>query len=214
MTVSIIVVVLFFTATIASGFGSRRRTAGLAARPGLPDSGASEFALAGRRLAGPALLATLAASNLSAFTVFGVSGASYRLGWAFFPVMAFGTAFMAVSFAVVGVPLRRMSAERGWTTPGEFIADRFSSPWLGRLFSGLSLWYTIPYLAVQAGAGGRLLSGMTGLPPEACSAMLVGLVAAYVYRGGMRSVVRTDMVQLAALVVLAVAAGIVVAAAA
>jgi solute:Na+ symporter, SSS family len=168
---------------------------------------ATEYVLAGRGLAGPALLATLAASNLSAFTIFGVSGASYRLGWAFFPVMAFGTAFMAFSFAVIGLPLRRLSAERGWTTPGEFIADRFGSPSLGRIFSGLSLAYTIPYLAVQTGAGGRLLSGLTGLPVAAGSALLIGLVAAYVYKGGMRSVVRTDLVQLGALIILALAAG-------
>jgi solute:Na+ symporter, SSS family len=186
--------------------GSRRREK---SAPGSAE-GSAEFALAGRRLSGPLLLATLAASNLSAFTVFGVSGASYRLGWAFFPVMAFGTAFMAVSFAVIGIPLRRMSAERGWVTPGEFIADRFGSPLLGRLFSGLSLAYTIPYLAIQAGVGGRLLAAMTGLPPPVCSALLVGFVTAYVYKGGMRSVARTDIIQLAALVVLAVLAGVIV----
>jgi len=210
VTVSILALIAFLLANLA--FASWRRP-GRPARDFIsagPVSGASEYALAGRSLAGPALLATLAASNLSAFTVFGVSGASYRLGWAFFPVMAFGTALMAVSFAVVGVPLRRMSARRGWTTPADFIADRFASPWLGRAFSGLSLLYTIPYLAIQAGAGGTLIAGMTGIPRVAASALLVALVAAYVWRGGMRSVARTDILQLAALLVLAVAAGMIV----
>lgn len=214
MTVSIIVVIVFLLANLA--FAAWRRPAGNSqARPTVPSAtGASEYALAGRSLSGPALLATLAASNLSAFTVFGVSGASYRLGWAFFPVMAFGTAFMALSFIVVGLPLRRMSFQRGWTTPGDFIADRFGSPRLGRLFSSLSLLYTIPYLAIQAGAGGKLMEGMTGIPRIAASGLLVAIVAAYVWRGGMRSVARTDVLQLAALIVLAVAAGIIVVAAA
>ena len=214
MTVSIVVVSMFFIANIALAAWRRQPPSGSGADAGRATSSAVGYALDGRRLSGPVLLATLAASNLSAFTVLGVSGASYRLGWTFFPVMAFGTAFMAVSFAVIGVPLRRMSAERGWTTPGEFIADRFGRPWLGRLFSGLSLAYTIPYLAIQAGAGGRLLEGMTGIPRIVSSALLMAVVAAYVWRGGMRSVARTDILQLAALLVLAVAAGIIVAAAA
>jgi SSS family solute:Na+ symporter len=213
MSISVAIVILFLllNALFAMDWRSalkRRSIQGPAAAKTAGNS--AEYVLAGRTLAGPALLATLAASNLSAFTIFGVSGASYRLGWAFFPVMAFGTAYMAFSFAAIGLPLRRLSAVHGWTTPGEFVAARFVSPALGRLFSGLSLAYTIPYLAVQTGAGGRLLSGLTGLPTAAGSAMLIGLVTAYVYKGGMRSVVRTDLVQLGALIVLALAAGAIV----
>ena len=213
MTAAIAIVILFFilNALSAMDWHALIKRPSIKPHPALEQGkNDDEYVLAGRTLAGPALLATLAASNLSAFTIFGVSGASYRLGWAFFPVMAFGTAFMAFSFAVIGLPLRRLSAERGWTTPGEFVADRFGSPLLGRFFSGLSLAYTIPYLAVQTGAGGRLLSGLTGLPVAACSALLIGIVAAYVYKGGMRSVVRTDLVQLGALVVLTLAAGVIV----
>jgi SSS family solute:Na+ symporter len=170
-----------------------------------------DFAVAGRRLSGAALLATLAASNLSAFTVFGVSGAAYRTGWAFFPVMAFGTAFMALSFAYIGVPLRRLSAERGWLTPGDFIAGRFGSRAAGFVFSTLSLAYTLPYLSAQAASGGRLIAAATGLPAALASALLVATVTLYVFRGGMRAVVRTDALQLAALVGLGLAAAVVVA---
>lgn len=171
----------------------------------------AEFALAGRRLTGPALLATLAASNLSAFTVFGVSGAAYRTGWAFFPVMAFGTAFMALSFAYIGIPLRRLSARNGWLTPGDFIAGRLGSRAAGFVFSGLSLAYTLPYLSAQAASGGRLIAAATGLPAALASALLVATVTLYVFRGGMRAVVRTDALQLAALVGLGLAAAAVVA---
>lgn len=170
-----------------------------------------DFAVAGRRLSGAALLATLAASNLSAFTVFGVSGAAYRTGWAFFPVMAFGTAFMALSFAYIGVPLRRLSAERGWLTPGDFIAGRFGSRAAGFVFSALSLAYTLPYLSAQAASGGRLIAASTGLPASLASALLVATVTLYVFRGGMRAVVRTDALQLAALAGLGLAAAVVVA---
>jgi solute:Na+ symporter, SSS family len=175
---------------------------------------AAEFSLAGRRLSGLALFATLAASNLSAFTVFGVSGASYRLGWAFFPVMAFGTAFMALSFAYIGVPLRRLAAEGSWITPGDFISARFGSVRLGRLFSALSLGFTLPYLAIQASSGGRLIAGATGLSVPLSSALLVAVVGFYVFKGGLKAVVKTDIAQLAALLVLGLAAAAIIVAAA
>ncbi len=175
---------------------------------------AAEFSLAGRRLSGLALFATLAASNLSAFTVFGVSGASYRLGWAFFPVMAFGTAFMALSFAYIGLPLRRLAAEGSWITPGDFISARYNSKGLGRLFSALSLAFTLPYLAIQASAGGRLIAGATGLSAPLSSALLVAVVSLYVFRGGLKAVVKTDIAQLAALLILGLAAAAIIVAAA
>lgn len=175
---------------------------------------ASSYMLADRSLSGVTLFATLAASNLSAFTVFGVSGAAYRSGWAFVPVMAFGTGFMALSFVVFGLPMRRLSKERGWLTPGDCIRDRFQSPALGRVFSVLSLVYTVPYLAIQAGSGGALMAGATGLPRAAASGILVAVVAFYVFRGGMKAVARTDVLQLAVLVSLGLAAAAMVAGAA
>jgi len=171
----------------------------------------AEFSLAGRNLSGFTLLATLAASNLSAFTIFGVSGAGYRIGWAFFPAMAFGTGFMAISFAVVGVPMRRLSALQGWTSPGDMIRDRLGSKAFGKVFSGLSLLYTLPYLAVQAGAGGQLLAGLTGLPREVSSALLMAIIALYVSRGGLKTVAKSDIIQLCAMIVIVIAAGIMVA---
>ncbi len=115
MTVAIAIVIVFFLLNALSAINwrsvatwgpikNRKTPRHDTPGKGYPDQGVrsrgidtAEYVLAGRALAGPALLATLAASNLSAFTIFGVSGASYRLGWAFFPVMAFGTAFMAFS---------------------------------------------------------------------------------------------------------------------
>ena len=53
--------------------------------------GDESYYLAGRSLTGPILLVTMAATNFSAFTVYGSSGASYRIGLSFLPIMAFGT---------------------------------------------------------------------------------------------------------------------------
>ena len=171
----------------------------------------TDYALAGRRVGGLRLAATLAASNLSAFTVFGVPGAAYRMGWAFFPVMATGTSLMALSFLVIGVPLRRLSAERGWTTAADCVAERLGSPALGKAFSTLLLLFTLPYLAIQAGGAADLVASVGNVPRWAASAVIMGTVALYVFRGGLRSVVRTDVLQLCALLILGFGAFVLVA---
>lgn len=166
-----------------------------------PDRGPAGFALAGRSLKPALLFATMAATNFSAFTVFGLCGAGYRIGWAYYPIMAFGTGLMAVSFLIIGIPMRRMSAEKGWISPGDFIRDRFGSPALAKGFSAWQILLTIPYLAVQAVAAGRLLEIACGIPYWSGCLITVAIVCAYTLRGGMKSVAWTDTLQLALLVI-------------
>ncbi|RJR50630.1 MAG: hypothetical protein C4576_05515 [Desulfobacteraceae bacterium] len=63
----------------------------------------------------------MAATNFSAFTIFGTSGAGYRDGWSFFPIIGFGTGFMALSFWVIGRKAWRVGQERGIITPPELL---------------------------------------------------------------------------------------------
>lgn len=168
------------------------------------------FALESRRISGFRLACTMLASNLSAFTIFGVSGASYRIGWAYFPVMAFGTAFMALSFPLFGIPLRRLAARHGWISPGDAIRDRFRSPAAGALFSILLLIYTLPYIATQAGTAGALLSTSLGLHPWTGSAIVMTVVLLYILRGGIRSVTNSDILQLLVMLALGCTAALIV----
>ncbi len=155
----------------------------------------STFVLGGRALSPFVLFATMAATNFSAFTVFGLSGAGYRLGWSYFPVMAFGTGFVAFAFLLVGIPIRRMAAERSWTTQADFIRDRFGSPAFAKLVSAALLACTLPYIAAQIVSGGRLVAAWAGVPYPVASALVAFVTLAYVLAGGMRSVARTDVVQ-------------------
>ena len=109
-----------------------------------------EFFLAGRGVGRLLLFFTMAATNFSAFTIFGLSGAGYRIGYAFYPVMGFGTGFMALSFLLIGRPILSLSKERGYITPSDFIADRYAAPWLKKLFSAVMIVFTLPYIAIQA----------------------------------------------------------------
>lgn len=154
-----------------------------------------EFFLAGRRVSGILLFFTMAATNFSAFTVFGLSGAGYRIGYAFFPVMGFGTGFMAIGFLALGLRINTLARERGYVTPADFITDRYRSRPLGMLCSVVMIVFTLPYLATQAMASGRALETLAGLPYVAGAGLVTATSVLVVALGGMRSDAWTDAVQ-------------------
>lgn len=183
MQLTIIAVYLIITLAIGVFFKQR------AAR-----SPAAYF-LADRSLSPLLLFFTMAASNFSAFTIFGLSGAGYRIGYAFYPVMAFGTGFMALAFWLIGSKILKLSKERCYLTPGDFIGDRYGSRSLQRLFSGVMLLFTLPYVAIQIIAAGRSLESLTGLPYLYGALSVTIIVALYVGLGGLRSIAWTDLLQ-------------------
>ena len=91
MAVKVCVLAGYFILVLIIGFLARTRW----------KSSPEAYFLADRKLGTLVLLGTMAATNFSAFTVFGTSGAGYRDGYAFFPIMGFGTGFMALTFWVI-----------------------------------------------------------------------------------------------------------------
>jgi solute:Na+ symporter, SSS family len=170
-----------------------------------------EFFLAGRGIPHILLFCTMAATNFSAFTIFGLSGAGYRIGYAFYPVMAFGTGFMALAFITMGSRIRALSAGRGWITPAHFMAERYGSPLVARLFSLVLIVLTLPYISLQGMASGRSLQTLAGLPYWAGAFLVTAFSVLYVALGGMRSDVWTDVVQGVMMILLTGAAFIIIA---
>ncbi len=169
--------------------------------PGMKSSDA-DFFLSGRSIRTIPLLLTTAATNFSAFTVLGLSGTGYRTGFSFYPAMAFGTGFMALGMYLIGSPLGRLGRVRGYVTPVDFISERFGSPLLSKSFAAALAVFTVPYLALQPMAAGMLLESAVGVPYRAGVLLTSLVVAFYTVLGGMRAVVRTDLVQGSLLLVL------------
>ncbi|HUV08028.1 MAG TPA: sodium:solute symporter family protein, partial [Spirochaetia bacterium] len=155
----------------------------------------TEFFLAGRDVSRILLFFTMAATNFSAFTVFGFSGAGYRIGYAFYPVMGFGTGFMALALYIVGSKILILSKQRGYVTPSDYIADRYGSPLLKALVSGIMILFTLPYISLQAIAAGKSLNSLVGIPYLWGALLITLFVVLYVALGGLRSIVWTDLVQ-------------------
>jgi len=179
---------------IISGYLLVLLVLGLLARRGMPRT-LEGFFLAGRAVGPVLLFLTMAATNFSAFTVFGFSGAGYRIGYAYYPVMAFGTGFMALTFILIGIPLWRAAKELGAVTPPELIRLRFRNAPLHAAYLCVMVVFTLPYLALQPMGAGYALKGLLGIP-YTWGAVLVTMVGVgYVLLGGMKADVWTDALQ-------------------
>jgi len=185
MFVKISVLVAYFLIVLGIGFIARTRW----------KSSPESYFLADRKLGTLILLGTMVATNFSAFTVFGTSGAGYRDGYAFFPIMGFGTGFMALTFWVIGRRIWRVGLEHGLVTPPELVKTLYRSPVLSVLFALVMIVFTIPYLALQPMAAGYALEELIGLPYFYGCILVTGIIVLYTLRGGLRAVAWTDLFQ-------------------
>lgn len=156
-----------------------------------------EYFLANRNIGPIVLFFTLIATNFSAFTFLGFAGAGYRVGISYYPMMAFGTALVAVSFYFIGYKVWLLGREKGFITPSELIAERLGSQTLKVVFLTVMTIFTLPYLTLQPIGAGYLLENLTGgqIPYFVGATVLTLTIVLYVFTGGMRSVALTDVLQ-------------------
>ena len=185
MTIKICVLIGYFLVVLAIGFIARTRW----------KSSPETYFLADRKLGVWVLLGTMVATNFSAFTVFGTSGAGYRDGYAFFPIMGFGTGFMALTFWILGRKIWEVGKKHNIVTPPELIKVLYKNPFLSFLFSLVMIVFTIPYLALQPMAAGYALEELIGIPYFTGCLLVTGVILLYTLRGGLRAVAWTDMFQ-------------------
>jgi len=192
---------VYFLIVLVIGFIARTRW----------KSSPETYFLADRRLGTLILLGTMVATNFSAFTVFGTSGAGYRDGYAFFPIMAFGTGFMALTFWIIGRKIWQVGRKHGLVTPPELVKELYQSPFLSFLFALVMIVFTIPYLALQPMAAGYALEELLGLPYFYGCILVTGIILLYTLRGGLRAVAWTDLFQGMVLFILLIVSLVIVA---
>ncbi len=155
------------------------------------------YFLANRSLGTLTLFFTILATNFSAYYFLGFAGEGYRKGYAFYFIMAFGTALACLSFYIIGMKVWRAGKDKGYITPSELIFGKTKSRTLAVLFSVVMILFTFPYLALQIVGAGYLLENLTGsdIPYLAGATLITLFTIAYVLIGGMTSVARTDLKQ-------------------
>lgn len=155
------------------------------------------YFLANRNLSTLTLFFTILATNFSAYYFIGFAGEGYRRGYAFYVVMALGTALACLSFFIIGDRVWRLGQRHRYITPAELVYHQSGSRTLGLLVALVMVLFTLPYLSLQIVGAGYLLEAVTegGIPYLGGATLLTGFTIAYVFIGGMTSVARTDLKQ-------------------
>jgi SSS family solute:Na+ symporter len=156
---------------------------------------ANDFFVAGRRLGPGLLFATLVAANIGAGSTLGAAGEGFRLGvGAWWWVGSAGLGSLVLAF-IVGPRLRRIAAEQGLRTAGDYLERRYS-PAVRTTVTALLWLGTLAVLASQLIQAGIILNTVTSLPVAAGIA-LGGLVAtAYFTAGGLMTAVWINLLQI------------------
>ena len=119
------------------------------------------YFLADRGLSTFVLFFTLIATNFSAFFFLGFAGEGYRIGYAYYAMMAIGTAFAAISFYLIGNKAWHLGKRKGYITPVELIGGESNSPFLKYVYLTVMVFFTLPYLALQPIGAGYILTNLT-----------------------------------------------------
>jgi SSS family solute:Na+ symporter len=155
----------------------------------------SDFFVAGRSLGPGLLFATLVAANIGAGSTVGASGLGYRDGLsAWWWVGSAGLGSLVAAF-LVGPRIRRIAADHGLHTVGDFLELRYGRNVRG-IVSAL-LWVgTLAILAGQIIAMGLVLNAVLGLP-KYVGCLLGGIVmTVYFTAGGLLTSAWVHVVQL------------------
>lgn len=157
-----------------------------------------DFYIAGSGFGFVVLVLTLYATQYSGNTLFGFTGMTYRIGYAWIMSVHFMLAIV-VFYAVFALRLHRISQKNGYVTPGDYLNDRFCSKAISLVAAIVMVVAVTNFLLAQLMAMGRALQGLAG--PQGDLAYNYGVIVLalimviYGTLGGLRAVAWSDMIQ-------------------
>jgi len=156
-----------------------------------------DYFLADRGIGPVVLFFTIISTNFSAFYFLGFAGAGYRIGYSYYGIMSFGTAIVSLTFYFVGSKAWALGKRHGYITPPELVGRQLAHAPLRLVYLTVMVLFTIPYLAIQPIGAGYLLEALTGgaIPFFWGAIILTTCMVLYVFLGGMRGIVLTDVLQ-------------------
>lgn len=121
----------------------------------------ADFATADSSLGIFVLTLTLSATYHSAYAFLGAPGFIYTHGvgwWA----NGIWTVFPGVLFWIIGRRFWLMGKRYGYISIAQFMSDVYESDLVGLLITGITLVFTIPYVAMQAIGSGYIFEAISG----------------------------------------------------
>jgi SSS family solute:Na+ symporter len=171
----------------------------------------TDFYIANRSVGTVVLALTLAATVLSAFTVFGIGADTSAGGLGTFSFLAIAAVLYTLFFSTVGVALAEIGREHDIVTPSEYIRERYDSPLAGTVYLVVTGIFMTALVAGQLIGGGVALDVLLDIPYRPAVLLMAGFMLVYIHIAGYRGVIWSDAVQSTVLfVVLAAVVGYVV----
>lgn len=157
-----------------------------------------DFYIAGSGFGFLVLILTLYATQYSGNTLFGFTGMTYRVGYAWIMSVHFMLAIV-VFYLIFALQLRHVSQKRGYVTPVDYLDDRFGSRAINLIAAVVMVLAVTNYLLAQLMAMGRAMQGLAG--PHGDLAYRYGVIVLalimviYGTLGGLRAVAWSDVIQ-------------------
>ncbi|MGH1364758.1 MAG: sodium:solute symporter family protein [Calditrichia bacterium] len=148
-----------------------------------------DYFVASRSIGPFVLLMTLFGTHMTAFSILGASGESYRIGLGVFTLMASSSALMIPAvFYFVGIRLWGIGKKHGYITQVQYFRNRWDSNALGYLIFTVLVALMIPYLLIGVMGGGQTLEAITGgdVPRWVGGLLICTVIYTYVSFGGLR----------------------------
>lgn len=172
-----------------------------------------DYFLASRSLGPMVFLFSLFGTNMTAFTILGSSGKTFRDGIGVYGMMASSSGLIIpLLLLFVGTRLWTAGKRFGHMTPVQIFRDRWEAGHIGTLIFVVQAALLVPYIVVGVMGGGKTLSVLSsGQVPESVGGAVVALVVmSYVFCGGMRGTAWVNTFQTILFLTFGVAAFIVI----
>lgn len=180
-------VAVYLTSVLAVGWFARSRRR---------DDSLSDYYLGGRSMGLGVLMLTLFATQYSGNALFGFTGQAYRAGFTWLSILHSMIAVVA-GYLLFAPQLYRLSREKQFVTPSDYIAFRFPSRALGALVVVCLMVVLVNYVLAQLKVMGHVVQGLSGGQVDGVWGVVLLAVIMLVYStlGGLRSVAWTDAIQ-------------------
>jgi solute:Na+ symporter, SSS family len=157
-----------------------------------------DFYLAGNGFGLIVIFLTLYATQYSGNTLFGYSGKTYRVGYAWIMSVHFMTAIVAC-YMIYAPRLYARAKKYNYITPTDYLQHRFNSNWINVVATLIMMAVLSNYLLAQLMAMGRAMQGLSSADPTTAYQqgviLLTLIMVIYGTLGGIRAVAWTDVIQ-------------------
>ena len=157
-----------------------------------------DFYLAGNGFGLIVIFLTLYATQYSGNTLFGYSGKTYRIGYAWIMSVHFMTAIVAC-YLIYAPRLYARARQYNYITPTDYLQHRFNSNWINVVATLIMIVVLSNYLLAQLMAMGRAMQGLSSADPALAYQqgviLLTLIIVIYGTLGGIRAVAWTDVIQ-------------------